>query len=529
MVWNGQDRNAANALQEAEAALAVRDEAVHHVRVLFMLLERRLDVLRERIDALRKASSQYMKVDRLLGYQATASHLFGPAARPAGIPNGHFNTISRAPAVFAGMWGVGREQRTSGYYVGLSVDEVAPHVYYLDWQGNDPFHGVILGRTGKGKTVGAQALAWRMAEQDVQVVLLEPQGHSQRLYQLATSHNGASHRDEQGNDRGGQSQSASYNPISYANTRLNILDVVYENVTDQYDHVITLLGLLLDPLGDGRRRFSNAEVAAIRRALQLTYARYDWEGELMADHSLTPTLDVFCHRLRQAAAEAACAPLVTVGGAGTLGSGGLALPHTDEGQVSAVALSLAEEIEGLYVYGDYARSFNVPTNLDLTLKERIVLFDFSHVPERRRPLFYYAVLAGINHQVRRHPRKRAIIVDEVHYMSREGGLMGFLANMVKTVRTFGAAVVLIDQDLEAFIGVDGAQAESMAAGMDIAAGQFILNNVSWTIAFGMKRDAAYRLARHYKSEILPSHAEFLAQMGSNVDHGKGMAVVRADG
>ena len=158
-----------------------------------------------------------------------------------------------------------------------------------------------------------------------------------------------------------------------------------------------------------------------------------------------------------------------------------------------------------------------------------MLFDFSEVPERRRSLFYYAVLAGINHQVRRRPRKRAIIVDEVHYMSREGELMAFLASMVKTVRTFGAAVILIDQDLEAFVGVDGAQAESMAAGMDIAAGQFILNNVSWTIAFGMKRDAAYRLARHYKSEILPSHAEFLAQMGSDVDHGKGMAVVRADG
>ena len=50
MVWNGQDRNAALALGEAEAALSVRDEAVHHVRVLFLLLERRLDRLRERAE-----------------------------------------------------------------------------------------------------------------------------------------------------------------------------------------------------------------------------------------------------------------------------------------------------------------------------------------------------------------------------------------------------------------------------------------------------------------------------------------------
>ena len=476
----------------------MRDEAVHHVRVLFMLLDKSASGLRERLDGLRKTSTQYMKVDRLLGYQAAAARMFGPIAKPPGMPNGHFNTLSRAPAVFAGMWGVGREQNHSGFYVGISVDEVAPHVHYLDWQGNDPFHGIVLGRTGKGKTVGAQALAWRMAEQGTQVVLLEPQGHSRRLQQLASG------------------KDVSYSQLSYATTRLNILDVVYENATDQYDHVITLLGLLLDPLGNNPRHFNNAEVAAIRHALQLTYARYDWAEELLADHSLTPTLETFCHKLRQTAEARS-------------DSGVGELPDLQLNRVAEASIILAEEIESLYVYGDYAGNFNVPTNLDLTLQERIVLFDFSCVPERRRPLFYYAVLAGINHQVRRNPRKRAIIVDEVHYMNQDASLMTFLANMVKTVRTFGAGVIMIDQDLEAFIGVEGAQAESMAAGLNIAAGQFIINNVSWTIAFGMKRDAAYRLVDHYKDEILPSHAEFLARMGSDDRHGKGMAVVRANG
>ena len=180
-----------------------------------------------------------------------------------------------------------------------------------------------------------------------------------------------------------------------------------------------LLGLLLDPLGTAPRRFSNAEVAAVRRALQLTYARYDWHTELLADHSLTPTLESLCHRLRQVAEQATAGPLTAE-----------PLPG---GQVAGAAAALAEEIHSLYVGGDYAGTFNVPTNIDLTLREQLVLFDFSQVPERRRPLFYYAVLAGLNHQVRRHPRRRAIIVDEVHYMSQEASLMTFLANMVKTV------------------------------------------------------------------------------------------------
>jgi hypothetical protein len=424
------------------------------------------------------------------------------------MPAGHFNTLSRAPAVFAGMWGVGREQNTTGYYLGVSVDEVAPHVCYLDWKGNDPFHGVILGRTGKGKTVGAQALAWRMAEQEVQVVLLEPQGHSRRLWQLA----GGRH--------------VSYSRVSYETTQLNILDVVYENPTDQYDHVITLLGLLLNPMGDIPRRFSNAEIAALRRALQLTYNHYDWRTELMADHRLTPTLEILCLKLALIAHQetsllrvSSVHPQAVREHYARNGGGG----------IQTAAGILAEEIASLYVYGDYASTFNAPTNLDLTLREQIVLFDFSRVPERRRPLFYYATLAGINHQIRRQPRQRVVIVDEVHYMSQEASLMNFLANMVKTVRTYQASVIMIDQDLEAFIGVEGAQGESMTAGLNVAAGQFILNNVSWLVAFGMKRDAAYRLAAHFKDEILPSHAEFLARMGSDDRHGKGMAVVRANG
>ena len=506
MVLNGQDREAMLAKEEAEAALTARNEAVHHVRILFMLLDKRLDNLRARMDSLRKTSAQYMQVDRLLGYQAVAAQMFTTNPKPKGLPTGHFNTLSRAVALFAGMWGVGRAQKMRGYYLGISVDEVAPHVYYLDWQGNDPFHGIILGRTGKGKTVAAQALAWRMVEQGVQTILLEPQGHSQRLCQLA------------GNKQ------LSYSQISYETTTLNILDVVYESKSDQYDHVITLLGLLLDPLGTMPRRFTNGEIAALRQALQHTYENYDWHTELLANPQMTPTLELLCHHLYELTEQGSQLILPAFPQSSWY-------PHqaNPDQFIAQAASRLAQEIESLYVIGDYAGTFNRATNLDLSLKERLVIFDFSRVPERRRPLFYYATLAGIHLQVRRHPRKRAIFIDEVHYMSQESNLMNFMASMVKTVRTYGAAVILIDQDLEAFVGVEGAQAESMATGLNVSAGQFILNNVSWTLAFGMKRSAAYRLATHYKEEILPSHAEFLARMGSEEQHGKGMAVVRSGG
>ena len=69
----------------------------------------------------------------------------------------------------------------------------------------------------------------------------------------------------------------------------------------------------------------------------------------------------------------------------------------------------------------------------------------------------------------------------------------------------------------------------MAAGLNIAAGQFIINNVSWTIAFGMKRDAAYRLVKHYKDEILPSRLSSWPGWAAMTGTAKAWAVVRANG
>ncbi len=531
MINNDENRDAVASKKEAEEALAARSEVVHHVRVLFMVLDKKVERLRERLRHLRNTQSQYFRLDPLHGYQAAAGAMFGPQPQPPGLPHGHHNVLSSGVALCAGMWGVGREQETNGVYVGISQDESSPHVSFLEWKGNDPFHAIILGLTGFGKTVFSQALAWRLVEQDTQAIFLEPQGHCRRLAALAGGEN------------------VSYHEISYDKARLNILDVVYENETEQYDHVITLLALLLDPVGHQPRRFHNAEVAAIRKALRQTYAHYDWQTELLADHRLTPTLESFCRQLHLVAEEENAERGVRSAELGVWSgkqSGGeaassfrtphsaLATPFTPHSTlrtslVGDAAEALAQEIESLYVYGDYAPVFNGPSNLDLTLQERLVLFNFQHVPEQRRALFYYAVLAGINLQVRRHPRKRAIFVDEVHYMNREASLMTFLANMVKTVRTYGAAVIMIDQNLEAFIGVEGAQAESMQAGINVAAGQMILDNLAWSVTFPLPEKAAARFARQYPGEILTSHVHFLARFSSNKEVGAGRAVVRYKG
>ncbi len=488
MTQNGADRKAAIAFEEAQQANHMRDEGIHHVRVLFMLLDKDEAHLQERLESLRKISTRYMRIDPLAGFQKAASEMFGPSKSPAGMPAGHYNVASSTLAAVSGLWAIGREQPTEGYYVGISADEVAKNFYYLNWKGNDPFHGVVLGMTGKGKTVAIQSLCWRLNEQGIQAILLEPNGHSRRLLELSKGENCAYHK------------------ISYEHTRINILDVMHNNPTDQLDHVITLLSLLLDPMNNNPRAFNNAEIAAIRQALMMCYANLDWHKELMIDRTITPTLSIFCQKLDFVATQEQF--------------------QQGAGVVSLAAAALAEEIASLYVHGDYAAAFNMSSNLDLSLQEDIILFDFSQVPESRRALFYYATLAGINLQIRQHPRKRVIAVDELHYMSSNSRLLAFLATLVKTVRTFGAAIVMIDQDLEAFIGTEH---QGNQETVDVASGQFILNNISWVLSFGLKREAAYRLQRQYPTSILPSHAQFLANMGADHDRGKGMAVVSYNG
>lgn len=512
MRLNGHDRTAHIRREESQFAQEkLRDESLFHIRVLFMLLDKNTDNLLERTKSLRRIATNSMSIDPLRGYQRAASAMFGPQKNPAGLPAGHYNAASRTLAAASGLWAVGREQETKGIYTGISQGDVAKHFNYVAWEGNDPFHAIYLGLTGRGKTVFAQAMAWRLCEQGVQSIFLEPQGHSRRLLALAGGRN------------------VSYNQISYDSTRINILDVVYENPSEQLDHVMTMLSLLLDPMGRRPREFNNAEVAALRKALLMTYQRYDWQEELLADHSLTPTLETLCAKLHLVACQRESI-IAQAPEAYASGSSGVALAAgSPASAVSRAAAALAEEISSLYVFGDYADMFNVPSNTDLTLKEDIVLFDFKHVPEARRGLFYYAILAGINLQVRRRPRKRAIIVDEIHYMSQNSRLMQFLAGMVKTVRTYGAAIHMIDQDLEAFIGVEGAQAESMSSGLDVAAGQFILNNIQLLVTLGLTHKAAERLMRQFPEEILPSHAQFLSQMGSDKEMGKGMAVIRFNG
>ena len=299
--------------------------------------------------------------------------------------------------------------------------------------GASAYHHVIVGETGSGKTYGANLLLYREALRGTQVVVLEPMGHSRRLMQA-------------------MGEGGSYNRVDFANTSLNVLDVVEPTLTDQVTHVQRTLSVLLSSASGaggaaatassgggwqalsgggntagqaaGRRVFTNAELAALGSALRDLYTGIDPDTIRQEE---TPRLEQLCVRLRL---------------------------NSSRGGTPSCGRALADEIAGLYVDGVYGEIFNPRegTSLDLSLTSPGVAYDFSSVNDTFRPLLYSQVLAAVQRRIRSRQRAQSMIVfiDEFRYMAQEPMLAEQAMLLVKTARTYRAAIWMAEQNLFTF-------------------------------------------------------------------------------
>lgn len=355
-------------------------------------------------------------------------------------------------------------------------------------EGASAFHHVIVGETGSGKTYGANLLLLREALRGTQVVVLEPIGHSRRLMRA-------------------MGEGGSYNRVDFANTAVNLLDVVEQNMADQVTHVQRALAVLLSSAsggassaqsgsiagipgtggtghisgpgggtgwgGAGRRVFTNAELAALGAALRDLYSGIDPNTVTPAE---TPRLQDLCHRLYRNsgikgafhrrrspdfASHVESAPGTDIGfleskrhSQRTAGRS----RHMSDGRASKSSdlcgIALADEIAGLYVDGVYGDVFNPKhgTTLNLQLTSPGVAYDFSRVNDTFRPLLYSQVLAAVQRRVRSKKRRQPMIVfiDEFRYMSQEPMLAEQAMLLVKTARTYAAAIWMAEQNLFTF-------------------------------------------------------------------------------
>lgn len=457
----GRDTKSETAWADCDYAMKAVDagQRLHRVTVALLVKGATRALLQENVRLAERVLASKLRFRVEASSQLEALKLFTP------VPTAKINLrLTQRTAVSEGVsvlvpFGLRRRNNTHGILWGIDADGGYP-VFYDGWtrqegsgQDNDrnvdlagnegvsyqnsgtgasAYHHVIVGETGSGKTYGANLLLYREALRGTQVVVLEPMGHSRRLMQAMGS--------------GG-----SYNRIDFANTSLNVLDVVEPTLTDQVTHVQRALAVLLSSAAGaggasasasmgggwqalsgrgeagntvGRRVFTNAELAVLGAALRDLYTGIDPDSIRSEE---TPRLEQLCVRLRL---------------------------NSFRNAASQCGRALADEIAGLYVDGVYGEVFNPTsgTSLDLLIDSPGVAYDFSGVNDTFRPLLYSQVLAAVQRRIRSRRRMQPMIVfiDEFRYMAQEPMLAEQAMLLVKTARTYRAAIWMAEQNLFTF-------------------------------------------------------------------------------
>lgn len=466
-------------LQDADHIVTstTRGIGLHNTRIVLMLLDTDLKRLRKRVQEAKTKLSPFMNITDLSGAQDSAAMLFSPVHNPP-LPDIQHNVLSPGIGRMFGVLGFSSDDKYDGIYMGVGrgiYGNVTGLTYVNPWVGQEAAHMLCLGKTGFGKTVGMQAFSVRQAELGAQVIFIEPQGHSVRMFNYLGPEN------------------AVYNKVSYDDLSYNPLDVTTPSFADQFDYFIVLLEFLLNPRGDDPKRpmryLSNREMAAVNEALQNTYRGFDWE-DLLNDQSKTPLLEIFVSWLKK-----------SLGGE-----------------------DLADELERLYVTGPWAKTFNATSTLQIRLRRPdgspwpAVIYDLAKVSKIRRPLFYFVILAGISRESRRalppgveRPR-RLCVIDEFRYLTGGSNLAEWVADQIATSRSFRVAYCLIDQNPRTLAGVSADGAQVVGDSDDLTSRQHMLDNIRYILSFRLEDNAA-KVMRKLYPDLTQSHIDFLSRAG----------------
>ena len=229
----------------------IAGDNLHQVAVGILLQGRTKEEIDERLDKIKVATAGRIKFHTPVGNIARTTKNFFGLTEERPTKNTH-NVPSKGVAwMVGGPLGVRRRGLTRGVLWGMT--DATP----LFWDGfgtgpNMANHGCILGKTGSGKTVSLNTITWReMDYRNTQVIMMEPLGHSYRLY------------DALGPAR------ASYNPLRLESIRVNPVECIFDDIREQTAYLQFQIHMLLG------RDLSNFEDAAIDRAARVIYDGID--------------------------------------------------------------------------------------------------------------------------------------------------------------------------------------------------------------------------------------------------------------
>jgi type IV secretory pathway VirB4 component len=281
----------------------------------------------------------------------------------------------------------------SGCFYGLAASG-APVVF--DRFNQDNYNGVILARSGAGKSYLAKLEALRLLYQGVQVFIIDPEDEYQRL----CHHVG-----------GAYLPLAGPNPAS-----LNPLDLPADPDENAIAERIVFLSELIELLAGS---LNGGEHAALDRAAHATYA---------AAHTPDAT-PISTPLLRDLAAQL-----------------------TRDGREGS---RLAERISP-YSDGALSALFARPTSVQPT--GQLVCFSLRGLSDRLKPVALLLCLDAIWRSLDAQPRKRCVLVDEAWLLMREPAGANFLYRLAKSARKRWCGLTTITQDADDLLATELGQA-----------------------------------------------------------------------
>lgn len=460
-----------------------------------------LDTLNQNVRLVMDAGGIRVPLMRVPGQQITLSRFFTtePTKRIAALTCVH-RMLSHGVAVTT-MFGLRRPDRTDGI---LWMFQGDTPIFFNPIRDKRAGHAVVLGKTGAGKTFALNVWMMRWLSQGHQVVLYEPQGHSERFIR-ACGAGGARF-------------------VLNLDQQLNILDVVATrgerneppSLGVQVAHVVTQLSVLLGGsmmTAEGREQFyprvwESTERGVLELALQQLYAPWADNLDALTPES-TPILADLCAQLRAVGRMFR----ETEAREGEADSGD-ASGEPRGRRRSRYAYDLASEIELRLILGPYGKTFNARTSVTWDFSHDATAYDFSQIPEGPVRIFYYAQAFGaLNRAVRAPTRDRSrplwAVIDEFKYMASVPSLSTFAANAVKTWRTFGAALWTADQDAHTYLGTEGATPDPSMLSVWL--------NSTMKMIFRQDQADAARIAEKIQG-MQPAHADLITRLtrGENV-------------
>jgi len=469
-------------------------EAAHDLRLIVAVFGDDVDSLNQHVRLVTSAAGTRVPLMRVPGQQVALTRFFTtePTKRIEARAR-HHRLLSHGVAVTT-MFGLRKPDRTDGI---LWLFQGDTPIFFNPIKDKRAGHAVVLGKTGSGKTFALNAWMMRWLAQGHQVVLYEPQGHSERFIR-ACGTGGARF-------------------VLNLDQQLNILDVVATrgernespSIGVQVAHVVTQLSVLLGGstmTASGAEQFyprmwESNERGVLEIALQQLYA--PWANNLdVLSVERTPILEDLCAMLREVGRQLRVREQRELDGVGEDTGADRRRRRSDYG------FELAGEIELRLIMGPYGQNFNARTSIDWDFSHDATAYDFSQIPEGPVRIFYYAQAFGaLNRAVRAPNRDRSrplwAVIDEFKYMASVPSLATFAASAVKTWRTFGAALWTADQDAHTYLGTEGSVP-------DPAMLSVWLNSTMKMILRQDQADAA-RIASKIQG-MQPSHADLITRL-----------------